>query len=769
MITMENIGSTVAWSTVQVSLVALVGIGLALLIGRRNSFAAGSIVSMAVVVSAVLTFVAPLPIHRWFMLESQSTLAVALSTPNVPADRPETITTEDLSHAVTSPVPMLSLRELTASLRSLVRRVESFEKRDRIVIQAAVWLLMAVVGLGLVRLAVGLAYVSRLRRSGVPITDSKVLEILEKLSARFHCRTVPQIREIPEFTDAAVAGWFRPTLILPRGWQQWTADELQAVLAHELVHIVRRDSLWRALASGLLAIHFYNPVLHWLLRRVVLYQELVADVLAAEVVGQRSYLRSLSSLAIRRDDRIGRSVSPAVLPVFSCQLIRRINVLHSMDGRLNTSSRRRRNIASAMTALALFALGFATVATRGIAQPPAGAEKEQKATAGKVKRISFTNVATENKSGLDPTQEMFRQSSLDPSVLGTKNRQGMVAIRPRELLRHPELRAYVPVLNGLLSTWMASELKSKSPPMVTVESIDWIAAVPNASFKAATKDKKSEAMFGVTNPVIKLSQPLDLKLWIERYAPQAKSHVVEGLDVFQLDFASLGPIPCHLWMADATTIQVSLQPKGLGPDTKLADLFPVPKGPLPPVEGKPEPAPEAKALPWTTTWNRIDSGVISVVLAKADLSGLLSDLEQRPDFQNELNQAIGRAWKTLMSRCKMTAFSCDMPEGKSQFGVRFNLIHDSRDAAVQSAQDVREILTLLKGEFTRQLNASPATDEPDEFELGIFRLEEAAFQSATVSVDEYPDGTAAVVIATALPFDKLIEMVIQVMNDSADK
>ncbi len=759
----DSIGSTLVWCVVQVSLVALAGIVLSLLIARRNTFAAGSIVSVAAVVSAVLTLVAPLPIHRWFMLETQPSLAVTEATRNILPVRPGMGAANDESPGVSPPVPLISLQALSASLRSMVSQVESFEQHDRAAVQGTIWTLLAVIGVGLARLGVGLAFVVRLRRGGIPITDPMLLARLEELSASLHCRTVPEIREIPGFADAAVAGWLRPTLILPRGWQQWTADEQRAVLAHELVHIVRRDSLWRALASSLLAIHFYNPVLHWLLRRIVLHQELAADVLAAEVVGQRSYLRSLSSLAIRRDDHLGRSASPHVLPVFSGQLIKRIKMLHSKDGRTETSNRRRRNLTSAMISMVFLALGIAAVATRGIAQPPSG---EPKSATGSVKRISFTNVVPENKPGVDPTQEMFRRSPLDPAILKENNRHGVVAIRPRELLQHADLQGYVPVLNGLLSTWMASELKSKTPPSVAVESIEWIAAVPNASFKAATKETKSQAQFGATNPVIKLSQPLDLKHWVERFAPEAKRNVVEGRDVFGMNFASLGPIVCCIWMKDPTTIYVNLQHQEITAETKLADLMPIPHPSASLGGTKAKSTPASASMPWAAVWSRIDCGVGSFVLADADLSGLLTDLDDKPSLQTESMQAIGRAYKSLMSRCTMTAFSCDMPAGKSQFGVRLSLIHPSREAATQSAQDVREMLTLTKGEFTKHLNTSEATGEVDEIDQGVIRLYDAALQVATVSVDEYDDGTAAVVIATALPFDKVVELAIQVINDS---
>ena len=53
-----------------------------------------------------------------------------------------------------------------------------------------------------------------------------------------------------------------------------------------------------------LSLHFYHPLLHWLMSRLRLEQELAADAAAASVSGgQRQYLLTIAELALRRQDR----------------------------------------------------------------------------------------------------------------------------------------------------------------------------------------------------------------------------------------------------------------------------------------------------------------------------------------------------------------------------------------------------------------------------------------------------------------------------------
>ncbi|MDB5347291.1 MAG: pencillin-binding transpeptidase [Schlesneria sp.] len=762
---MDSIHSAIGWCALQVSLVSLVAVVIATLIGRRSPFAACSVVCVATVVCTALTFVAPLPVHRCFTLPGPRSSAVTATTPDAVVTADESATTRNDLHQDSSTLPTIDLRAVALSLRSLVLRIERIEQRGNFVRQWVTWLLLATIAFGILRLVAGIAFVRRARRKGVPITDPKLLSSLRELSSSLGCRVIPDLRANGDFTDAAVAGWIRPTLILPGHWQDWTDDEQRAVLAHELAHLVRRDTVWRATAASLLAVHFYNPAIHWLMRRVMLYQELSADALAAMVIGRRSYLRSLSSLAIRHDDQLWRKASPDILPVFSGHLIRRIKVLHSTDGRSEMGTWSRRNIASTMISTALVLMAVAAVATRGIAQPPGG---EPKAAAGPIKRVSTTKVIPEYGRELDPTQAMFRRAPLDPAVIGSKNPYGLMVVRLQEILRRPQLQVGTPAINGLLSMWLAEELKSPTPPPVAFETIEWFATIPVIKFWAETEGKKSQFALGTQEFAFRLSQPIDLNQWVQQYAPNAKCHVVENRNVYEFAVPSAGTGFCLVWAANESTIRGTISGKEITPETRLAELDFVPKPkPADPSEVSPtESADEGLASTWPATWNRIDRGLGSITMARADLKGLITDLDHKPDLQTDSMKAIGRAVRSVMSRCATSSIAFDMTDATSEIGIRASFAHPSKESATESAQDIREILTLSKAELAKQVATLKADNTEDAIELALVKLYDTAIQIGTVSVDEYEDKSAAVVFAFAIPLDRLVEFVVQSMKDS---
>jgi bla regulator protein BlaR1 len=75
-----------------------------------------------------------------------------------------------------------------------------------------------------------------------------------------------------------VFGMFRPVLLMPAGIAaRLSPAQLQAVVAHELIHVRRRDNLWAALHSVVQAIFWFHPLVWWLGGRLLAERELACD------------------------------------------------------------------------------------------------------------------------------------------------------------------------------------------------------------------------------------------------------------------------------------------------------------------------------------------------------------------------------------------------------------------------------------------------------------------------------------------------------------
>jgi hypothetical protein len=182
-------------------------------------------------------------------------------------------------------------------------------------------------GAGTGWLLLGLLAVRSQRGRSLPVEDAALLELVDTLRAELGCLRRIEVRQASQLSTAATIGWRRPVILLPSQWIAWTAEQRRAVLAHEIAHVVRNDFLGVLCAQLGLVLHFYHPLLHWLMGRLRLEQELAADAAAAGVTGgQRQYLVTIAELALCQPDRALAWPARSFLPT-QTTFLRRIAML----------------------------------------------------------------------------------------------------------------------------------------------------------------------------------------------------------------------------------------------------------------------------------------------------------------------------------------------------------------------------------------------------------------------------------------------------------
>jgi beta-lactamase regulating signal transducer with metallopeptidase domain/predicted nucleic acid-binding Zn-ribbon protein len=156
------------------------------------------------------------------------------------------------------------------------------------------------------RFALGLAWVGRLRTGGRP-PDFAWQARLERLAAAVGLAHPPELRLVEGLEGPAVAGWWRPVVLMPAALlARMPADLLEALLAHELAHVRRHDYLVNLLQGAVEALLFYHPVVWWLSRRLRIEREQVADDLALRAIGEpRQLARALQCLDQLQADAAG--------------------------------------------------------------------------------------------------------------------------------------------------------------------------------------------------------------------------------------------------------------------------------------------------------------------------------------------------------------------------------------------------------------------------------------------------------------------------------
>jgi HEAT repeat protein/beta-lactamase regulating signal transducer with metallopeptidase domain len=138
------------------------------------------------------------------------------------------------------------------------RPVFSGLRRGWPVVLAGFWLAVAAVG-GL-RLAGAQWRLRRWLRSRRPVTDLKLLGMLEELRRGAGARRPVRLTMTPECrVPMAIRG--REIVVPPRFLDELAAEEQRAGLAHELAHVLRRDPAWLVLSLALERLFFFQPLL----------------------------------------------------------------------------------------------------------------------------------------------------------------------------------------------------------------------------------------------------------------------------------------------------------------------------------------------------------------------------------------------------------------------------------------------------------------------------------------------------------------------------
>ena len=250
----------------QVSLLGAVGVVLSMLVSRRHAASSATVMSATAAVILVATVFAPIQIPSWsFSVEQATQSNVEIKSPNAKADGVE------LTDKNTNGV-LVDIGALLANIHTVAAPVCSIVEKPSLVARCTTIAFALGIAIGLVRLASAFLAVGRIRRSSELVEGKEADSELKALAASMDCRWSVRVAESSRVDSAAVIGWLRPLIVLPRDWESWSVEQLRAVLAHELAHIVRRDYLWRAVGAIAGTVHFYHPLAHWLLGRLTVSQ-----------------------------------------------------------------------------------------------------------------------------------------------------------------------------------------------------------------------------------------------------------------------------------------------------------------------------------------------------------------------------------------------------------------------------------------------------------------------------------------------------------------
>ena len=178
----------------------------------------------------------------------------------------------------------------------LQRALDYFDQNLPIIVLAWLLGLLAMT----LRLLGGLAYVQRLRHYRVQPLGAEWQARLRALSERAGVRRSVALLESARVRVPLVVGHLRPVILLPLGTVTGLSQSyMEAILAHELAHVVRRDYLLNLLQSVAEILFFYHPAAWFITAVLRTERENCCDDVATALIGGNplTVARALAALA----------------------------------------------------------------------------------------------------------------------------------------------------------------------------------------------------------------------------------------------------------------------------------------------------------------------------------------------------------------------------------------------------------------------------------------------------------------------------------------
>lgn len=146
------------------------------------------------------------------------------------------------------------------------------------------------------RMVLGLVWIRRAARS--ERSDAHWQARTRRMAGELGVRLPVRLRVVEGLSSPLTAGWLRPVILLPAALVSgMPAHLLEALLAHEMAHIARKDYLVNLGQNVIEILLFYHPAVWWISGRIRREREQIADDIAARHTGQpRTLAQALSAL-----------------------------------------------------------------------------------------------------------------------------------------------------------------------------------------------------------------------------------------------------------------------------------------------------------------------------------------------------------------------------------------------------------------------------------------------------------------------------------------
>ncbi len=160
----------------------------------------------------------------------------------------------------------------------------------------AIWVMG--VALFILKLLGGISYVYYLRsRLNFP-ADEYWLDMVERLGKKAGVKQGMELVESALVRSPLVVGYLKPMILFPIGAiNKLNTQEVEAILAHEIAHVLRNDYIFNIIQSVIEALFYFHPAVWWISANIRAERENCCDDVAIALCGNSmTYAKALVSL-----------------------------------------------------------------------------------------------------------------------------------------------------------------------------------------------------------------------------------------------------------------------------------------------------------------------------------------------------------------------------------------------------------------------------------------------------------------------------------------
>jgi bla regulator protein blaR1 len=160
----------------------------------------------------------------------------------------------------------------------------------------SIWILG--VAVFMLRLLGGVSYIYYLKsRMNFP-TDEYWTDMMQRLASRAGITKSIELVESAIVRTPMVVGHLKPMILFPMGViNRLAPEEVEAILAHEIAHVMRHDYLFNIFQSVVEALFYFHPAVWWISSQIRNERESACDEMAIDLINNKlNYAKALVTI-----------------------------------------------------------------------------------------------------------------------------------------------------------------------------------------------------------------------------------------------------------------------------------------------------------------------------------------------------------------------------------------------------------------------------------------------------------------------------------------